>query len=268
MVRDYSTWNFLKLSFGSLTNLDGKVFRSFWFLLIRPGYLPRVYLDGRRQPYMRPIQLFLIANLVYFLVQPLTIFNTFNNTLTSHMTRQVYSEGARLADLVNEEVDAREIPFEQFEALFNQKSTTYAKSFVLMIVPLFALFLYAAFGRTRRYYVEHLVFSTHFFAFLLFFVFSLFLFLYSLGYQLTYQFLLGDLLNRQPEGSFLQRFVQLTNEHITTPIFIAYFYLAARRFYAESRISCLLKSLVLNFAMLYVIYTYRFLLFWMTFYSI
>lgn len=266
--RDYSTWHFIKRSFGQLTSLDSKVYRSYWLLLTKPGFLSGAYLAGARRPYMRPIQLFLIANLVYFLVQPVTMFNTFNNTLSSHMNRQVYSERAGLAERVSREVDARDVSFEQYEALFNQKSTTYAKSFILIIVPLFAVLLFAAFGRARRHYVEHLVFSMHFVAFLLLFVYSLFLLFYSLGYQVVYQFVLGDFLNQQGGDSIWRILVHLLNEHISTPLFVIYFYLSARRFYAESRLSCLLKSLMLGFAMLYVIYTYRFLLFWMTFYSI
>ena len=266
--RDYSTWQFLKRSFAHLTSLDNKVYRSFKLLLVRPGYLSDVYFEGRRRPYLRPIQLFIIANLVYFLVQPITIFNTFNNTLSSHMHRQIYSKSAGLAERVSAEVVARNIPFAQYEALFNQQSTAYAKSFIFMVVFLFGILLYAFYGRSRKYFVEHLVFSLHLFAFLLLFVFSFFLLVYGFGLQMVYQGFLTDVLAQLPENSVWEGIVHTFNEHITAPILIGYLYFASRRYYGESRLSCFVKSVGLNVLMLFVIYTYRFLLFWITFYSI
>src|SRR4051812_20757375 len=52
----------------SLTNTDGRVFRTFAALL-RPGELTAAYLRGERNRYVGPIQVFLIANVVFFFVQ-------------------------------------------------------------------------------------------------------------------------------------------------------------------------------------------------------
>lgn len=266
---DFSTWHFIKQSFSFITNLDNKFYQSFKLLLAQPGYLSDAYLRGRRRPYLRPIQMFIIANLVYFFVQPLTIYNTLNNSLQSHMYRQVYSSELRIADKVNAEVEARGIPFEQFEALYNQQSTTYAKSFVFLLVPVFALLLYAVFGRTRKHYLEHFVFSFHFTAFNLFFILSIYLYFFGWFFSWFRSTFLSDYYLNGPLGStFLAMAVHYVSEMSAQIPVLIYLYIATKRFYKQSSLVCLLKCIFLTWASLYMLYFYRIVLFWLTFYSI
>ncbi len=266
-VHVYSTWQFLKQSFGVITNLDGKFYQTFLLLVKKPGNLAEAYLIGQRKPYLRPIQLFLIANVVYFLVQPLTVYNPLNNTLSSHMYRQVYSAQAEIERVVKEEVARRDVPFEQFEAVFNQKAVTFAKTFVFIQIPIFAFLLYLFFGRSRKYFVEHLVFSVHFYAFILFFVFSIFLFFFGWGYRYLLEVFLWDYIENSPNGQLMGRIADLISEQSAGPLTFAYLYFATRRFYKESKIMCFVKTLILCYLFLYVMYLYRFILFWITFYS-
>src|SRR6185295_17756650 len=48
------------------TNLDGRLVRSFRCLVGRPGALTVAYLRGQRKLYSPPLQLFLLANLLFF----------------------------------------------------------------------------------------------------------------------------------------------------------------------------------------------------------
>lgn len=266
-IQLYSTIHFVRQSISAITNLDGKFYTSFKLLLKKPGYLPEAFLIGRRKPYLWPIQMFLLANLTYFLVQPLTIYNPLSNTLTSHMYRQVYSEDAGIERIVNDEVARREIPFEQYESLFNQKAVTFAKSFVFMMIPLFALLLYLMFGRSRKYYVEHLLFSVHLYAFVLFFLFSFFLFVFGWSYRFIVDAFM-EFIEGSENSQGIKEIFHLISELAAQPILLAYLYFGTRRFYRESRLSCFLKSLALTIASLYVMYVYRFLLFWLTFYAL
>lgn len=46
--------------------VDGKLWRTLVPLFLRPGFLTREYLDGRRSQYVRPVRLYLTASIVLF----------------------------------------------------------------------------------------------------------------------------------------------------------------------------------------------------------
>ncbi len=121
--------------------------RSLWRLLFQPGELTVEWLRGRRKLYVRPLQLFLLANLIYFVVQPLTGYNEYNTTLSSQMDRQFYSESLGIAETVRAEAARRGQSMEVFEAAYDAKSEMLAKTLVLVMVPLFALAIAIANGR-------------------------------------------------------------------------------------------------------------------------
>lgn len=49
-----------------LLHFDGKIFRSVWTLLARPGVLTREYFEGRRARWVSPIRLYLVFSVAYF----------------------------------------------------------------------------------------------------------------------------------------------------------------------------------------------------------
>src|SRR4051812_20117913 len=67
------------------TNLDGPIFRSFRCLITRPGFLTVAYLNGQRKPYTLPIQLFLVANVLFFAMQSLVGAKIFSTPLDMHL---------------------------------------------------------------------------------------------------------------------------------------------------------------------------------------
>ncbi|MEO1370345.1 MAG: DUF3667 domain-containing protein, partial [Acidobacteriota bacterium] len=51
----------------ALTFADSRLWRTFKAMVLRPGLFSRDFVDGRRTPYMKPLSVFLLANLIYFL---------------------------------------------------------------------------------------------------------------------------------------------------------------------------------------------------------
>ena len=51
----------------SFAHFDTKLLRTFGTLLFRPGRLTREHLDGRRVRYMQPMQVFLVASVLFYL---------------------------------------------------------------------------------------------------------------------------------------------------------------------------------------------------------
>ena len=68
-------WHLLGDFFTELTSLESRSWRSLMTLLSRPGELSRTYLAGARLRYLKPISVFLIANLLFFISPPVTDLN-------------------------------------------------------------------------------------------------------------------------------------------------------------------------------------------------
>ena len=64
---DYSVRHYLSELATALTLLASKVLRSQWLLLSKPGYLSSEYFRGRRVRYVKPLQLFVFLNVIYYL---------------------------------------------------------------------------------------------------------------------------------------------------------------------------------------------------------
>lgn len=264
---DFSTWSFIKKAIADVANLDSRFYRSFRKLILSPGQLTVAYFKGQRTLFLRPIQIFVLTNIIYFLVQPFTIYTGFNTTLDSQMRRQIYSRPLGLEQRVLDRVEAKGTTYEQYEAIYNTKSSTYAKSFIFAMIPLFALFSFLLFGRSRRYYVEHLVFSMHYYAWSLFFLFSIYLFVWGWVILGAYEWFAKDwLANTSYEWAPL--ITNFLTERSSTILEFIYLYFASRTFFHEARWKCMIKSLLLVQILLYITFCYRLLLFWITYLTV
>ena len=69
----------------AFTSIDGRLIRSLRYLVSRPGFLTVAYLQGRRKPYVGPVPLFLIANVMFFATESLTGGKIFTTPLDAHL---------------------------------------------------------------------------------------------------------------------------------------------------------------------------------------
>src|SRR5262245_26017273 len=65
---DYSLLQFVKHALHEVTNLDAKALRSAIALLARPGLLTSEFLAGRRRKYLKPMTVFVLTNVAFFLI--------------------------------------------------------------------------------------------------------------------------------------------------------------------------------------------------------
>jgi hypothetical protein len=161
--RDLGLRHLVVDAFHSLTDVDGRLLRSFRGLLLRPGTLTAAYLEGPRKRYLSPFQIFLIANVLFFAVQSFAPDKVFSSSLQSHLHGQDWSELA--GHLVARHLDARQLTLAAYAPVFDQAVAVNARSFVFVMVLPFALVLLALFARDRRPFAAHVVFSLHFYAF-------------------------------------------------------------------------------------------------------
>ena len=242
--------------------------------IFRPGALTAEHIAGRRRPYLTPLRLFLLCNLVYFVAQPYTGFSGYNTDLRSQIARQGYSEVAglpgRVAERLGVEAESYRTlvqtdAFRAYEPLFNQQSSTYARSLVILLIPLLALLLKALLP--RRPLADHLVFATHVYAWQLLVVMSLWLLLYRA------LFIYGVML--LPDG-----IAGYVNETHTFWFVAVYLYFALRTAYgltwrasgwralAVSAPPVLFSGFGFAGLLVFVLLFYRYLLFWLTFWTV
>jgi hypothetical protein len=180
-------------------SLDNKLVKSIPLLLLKPGFLSREFADGKRVRYSSPLKLFLFASLAYFFLLGLSDNNlkiesnvTFNEKESSHSIvtdsittpkpNQAPGKGlleSRLEEKIKNPQQLKNTIIKGFSYMF------------FLLMPLFALLLSGLLKRTKRMYVDHLIFSVHFHTFG-FYIFSIpLLFKLISGIELPFHDLMG-----------------------------------------------------------------------------
>lgn len=227
----------------ALTNIDDKFLKSLRLLLFSPGTLTKEYFAGRRSLYVKPLVLFAVMNVIYFVIQPVENINSFNSTL--RMQTRDYDYSSWVKGIVDARVTESEFP--AFEAVYNAKSEQLAKTLIIIQVPLLTMFVALLGVRKGMGFLHHLIFSTHFYAFML--VLNI---IGTIGVFIYFK--LGG------------------NEYELGIPFVAsvfiYLIFALRKAYDDGVAFALIKSGLLAIGVVIVLILYRFMLFWMTFWSV
>lgn len=165
-----------------LSHVDGKIFRTFRYLIFRPGFLSAEYFAGRRRRYVNPVRLLLTCLLVLALLP-----RTGSMTMTVRKLRlNLLPPGPPAADTIGEtiakldvfgilnslmekESRSKDIKTPAAVEKFNHELKTYATALSFCNVLLLSGFLAIIYRRRRSLYVEHLVFSLHLASFVLLF---------------------------------------------------------------------------------------------------
>lgn len=251
---DHSLRRYVVELFEVVTNADSRFVRSFRALLVRPGELTAAYFSPRRDEYLRPQQILLICSVFFFFAQPLIGFNGLTSPLEIHMSQTPYSP--LVEPWVAAEVARRGGDLHAYRAMFDAAVDAHARTLAFLLVPVFALLVTLVFWRPRRFFVEHLVFATHFIALLLLLIAPLVLAL-SIVARFAYR-----------AGASAEA-VDLIGDAAGPGVFCGvYLALALRTAYGDGRALAIGKAVVLSFGMLVVLTVYRFILFLATFHGL
>jgi hypothetical protein len=302
-----SVWDLVSHFFRDITHFDGKFFSSLKYLMIRPGFLSKEYMIGRRASYVNPIRMYIFTSAFFFLIffslfkvdKTTTIVGGTINNKTFEMvtamdsmefdafTRDIKREDSlvklpmtreafkkyfdstvqkRLIHFTNSDFRSRsaydsalkagrkddgwlkrQLIFKEIELndKYGNNTGQAIKDFayillhslpqmLFILLPLFALILKVLYIRKKDYYyVNHGIFSLHFYIFsfiTMLVLFGLNKINLSLGWKLI---------------SLLQVFTGMG-------IFF-YLYKAMRRFYRQRRAKTVFKFLILCFLLLLTI---------------
>src|SRR3954466_16113016 len=131
--------------------VDGKIPRTIWALLTKPGLLTREFIDGRRGRYSKPLSLFLVLNVVFFFIQPHT--GLLRYSLREYIGDSADFNDDRAARLVRAKLAKTHESRASFEVRFNDTLADQKKSMLVFAVPVFALAMVVVFAGTKRYFV-------------------------------------------------------------------------------------------------------------------
>jgi hypothetical protein len=214
--RELSLKRFFVNATNEFTDLESnKAVQTFKALLFKPGHLTDEYLAGRKGRYISPVRLYLTFSALYF-VFAWGALSEARGGGANWMKQQPWaiamarSRGVEVQTLVDK---------------INQRSEKFATALRFLSVLVSGGFLMLLYYGTRRYYVEHLIFSLHYYSFD-FFTKSVFGFVFlvvSLG---------GGKLSSQVLNLFY-------------PLAFIYLPFALRRVYKQSWGKTLVKSIVL-----------------------
>jgi hypothetical protein len=215
---DLTVGHFTHELFHELFHLDSKLFRTLRDLMVRPGELTAAYFAGRKKRYIAPLRMFLtlfaLTFLAYSAYKPVAIYS---------LEGLMAMDPKRSLDPLFERAAAkRNLPVTELVTRVEyrwQKAMTFLN--LLNIISLAAL-LKLLYVRHRRYFAEHLVFSTHYMCFayvISLLLWPLYLFL-GIGQNLANHAVLA----------------------VTVVVSCFYIYLALRRVYGQSGPKTLVKS--------------------------
>lgn len=154
--------HFVGNSVHELIDLEhSKIWKTFYALLFKPGFLTNEYLAGRKSRYLTPLKVCLIvfgASLfLYSIYKPVAVYDL--ETMIASDATGTWEKG------VNELAGMTHLARDAFIEKVNEKWQTFISWFQIANVIFFALLLEIAYLFSRRYFVEHLIFSLHFLSF-------------------------------------------------------------------------------------------------------
>jgi len=239
---DFALLKIVSQALDSITHLDSKLFKTLKLLLFYPGKLSKLYTEGIRIPYMKPFQIFIILNVIFFFI--------FSNDdifrVPSNYFFQENYDGIKTLEKVRNISKETGLSETKIAILYDNTSANLAKCLLVFLIPIIALLGKLFNGKQQMEFGKHLIFSVHFFTFILslFVISSLFLVSTS-----------DDL------------FKKLLIILIVLSVFI-YYSIALKTFYNNSLLFAFIKGISGTFLILITFSIYRMLISVLSLYSL
>lgn len=145
--------------------VDNKIVRTYKLLLLKPGFLTRAFIEGRRILYMKPLQLFFLSCLIYFifLVQGDIFYTSMKYGIDNKPLNGLIDYRA----LTEKKAQQKNITLEETIKEYDREASQWAKALFFLFIPAVSLVSFAILFWKNGFFVAHLTFVTHWLCFLL-----------------------------------------------------------------------------------------------------
>ena len=134
----------------ALTFADNKVFKTLLNVVARPGWVSKEITEGRTIRFLKPISLFFVLNLIYFLFPLVQLFNaslkTQLSTSYAKLAQQLIAE--KMVNLHIRDVNA-------FQLMYDEKTLGYAKMLVIIFAFIASLPMNLLYRSSKRFFSDH-----------------------------------------------------------------------------------------------------------------
>jgi hypothetical protein len=238
-ARDISVRHFVGEAAQELTSVEhSKLFRTVYALLFKPGFLTAEYFSGRRNCYLKPLNLclaiFALHLFVYTAYKQVSTYDIGQVVETEKQMAEQWKlpNSGAMAKSLDKAATRKGVTTEALYESINEKWNRNASLIQLPQILLLALLLQFVY-LFRRYFVEHIVFSMHFLSFTALTVVMMWPIYFVMGIKPT--------------------LISLAVVFLKFLLDIFYLFVATRVFYKESVGKALLRAPVI-FAGYFVIY--------------
>lgn len=247
---DFKLKTFLLQGLDIFTHLDSKFSKTLISLVKKPGELTLNNWEGKRIAFAKPIQLFFVLNALFYLLNSSTVnFNIFNTPLKNQLKFFSYSDYAKVE--TDKILAEKNYTFNEYQEKFNEKSDKLSKTLIFIMIPIQALMLWLFFYKRKPYYVQHLIFATHYFSFVI--IYCLLMIAITLLFVLFQQLV--------PSVNALHYLNDRTFS-LMGIIFMSYYYFNAfNKCFKLKIVYNVIATTVFVFSMYYILEIYRFILF-------
>ena len=252
-AKDYSLSHIVEEALPEFITFDSRFLRTLKLLFTKPGQLSNAYFHGGRSRYTKPLTLFIIINVIFFLVQPHT-------GLLRYKYAQYMNERAHATAVLAHLRQSGESQ-QSYAARFNANLQNQKKSLLIVSVPVLAFFMARLFVGSGRTYAEHLVFSVQVYAFLLSYLAAVVLLVLFPSAMLV-----------RATGPSADPFMRIMDSELGITAFLisgltVYMYLGFRRAYNAPRLRAAASALILPWIVAYLTGVYHNALFYVTFWT-
>ncbi|MFZ1806165.1 MAG: DUF3667 domain-containing protein [Cyclobacteriaceae bacterium] len=241
---------FLGHIFNAFTFVDGKFWNSIKSLIVDPGRMSLDIAEGKGNPYMKPVALFFVGNLIYFLIP---IYQTFDSNLYSQMDYMLYSDFLSISEVVGHRVEREGISFETFADRYAAKSREISKTSLILVAVFISLFSVVINYTKNKFFSDHILFGLELSSFvILYLTILLGILFWSLGLLLSSFYESTNLIR---DDVFFM---------VSVPILFYFLVRGIKIFYKVSWLISFIKSLASLVALVLSIELYRLFVFTLT----
>lgn len=122
-----TVWSLVSHFFYDITHYDGKFFSTTKYLIARPGFLPKEFIEGRRARYLHPIRMYVFSSAVFFLI----FYSLFTFNWNERDEDRILSEKAGMAKLTLDSAKNTALA----NARDKEDSAVIDRAFVIAVTP-------------------------------------------------------------------------------------------------------------------------------------